>query len=319
MIVVCRVTQQCNLACPFCACDRRLRGPRTGINAERVLRFGAALAAYQNAHRDRVLLSWLGGEPFLWSPLVEVSARLASLGIAQSATTNGTALASPTVRSHVLAHFAELTVSVDAFAPLHDALRGWVGGWRQLRESVVALVALRGQRSLKLRANVVLMRETLPTFADLCATLANWGIDEITFNTLGGGDRPEFFPAHRLRPADASALAALVPEIRSQLAVRGVRLCGGDEYLGRIGASARDERLPIDDCTPGEGFLFVDECGNIAPCSFTTDAFVASIDEICSAGDIAALAARFSARRSKAPAAVCGDCPSTLVFSKFAA
>ena len=39
MIIVWRVTQHCNLACPFCAYDRRLPGPRTSIDADRVLRF----------------------------------------------------------------------------------------------------------------------------------------------------------------------------------------------------------------------------------------------------------------------------------------
>lgn len=318
MIVVWRVTQQCNLACPFCAYDRRLPGPRGSIEPDRVLRFGEVLADYQRA-RDRVLLSWLGGEPFLWPPLIEISARLGGLGIAQSATTNGTALASPAVRAQVLAHFAELTVSVDAFAPVHDALRGWPGGWRQLQEVLATLVARRRERPLKLRANVVLMRETLPTFGELCETLADWGIDEITFNALGGRDRPQFFPAHRLHPADAAALSELLPGLRSRLVARGVRLCGASEYLGRIMASARDEHLPVDDCAPGKGFLFVDEYGNISPCSFTTDGFGASINEIRSADDLAALAAHFSDRRAKAPAEVCGDCPSTQVFSKFAA
>jgi MoaA/NifB/PqqE/SkfB family radical SAM enzyme len=319
MIIVWRVTQLCDLACPFCAYDRRLSGPRASIAAERVLRFGEALADYQHTRRDRVLLSWLGGEPFLWPPLGEVSARLGDLGIAQSATTNGTSLTSPAVRSHVLAHFAELTVSVDAFAPAHDALRAWPDGFRQLREAVADLAARRRDRSLKLRANVVLMRETLPTFADLCETLADWGIDEITFNALGGRDRPEFFPAHRLRPTDAATLSAQLPGLRSRLSARGVRLCGGSAYLNRIASSARDERLPVADCAPGEGFLFIDEYGKIAPCSFTTDSIAASIDEIQRATDLAALAVRFSDRQMQAPAAVCGDCPSTQVFSKFAA
>ena len=143
--------------------------------------------------------------------------------------------------------------------------------------------------------------------------------DKITFNTLGGRDRPEFFPDHRIRPADAASLSALLPELRSRLTARGVRLCGGPAYLERINASARGDRLPVEDCAPGEGFLFIDEYGNIAPCSFTTDCFAASIDGIQSAEDIGTLAARFSERRANAPAAVCGDCPSTQVFSKFAA
>lgn len=320
MIVVWRVTQQCNLACPFCAWDRRLPLPRTRIAAESVRRFGHLLADYQQQTGERILLSWLGGEPLLWPALHDLAPQLGALGIAQSTTTNGTTLAAPASRALILANFSELTVSIDGFADFHDAMRGQAGLWQQTRQGIARLTAERTSRpALKLRANIVLMRDNLAAFAPLCLELADWGIDEITFNALGGRDRPEFFPAHRLRPQDTRQLDETLPALREELAGRGVRLCGGSNYLARIGASARQEPMPVDHCAPGEHFLFIDESGRISPCNFTTDDYALSIEDIDSAAAIARLPALFAERRRQAPATVCEDCPSTQVFAKFAA
>lgn len=320
MIVVWRVTQRCNLACPFCEWDRSLPRERSEISAEHVLRFSRILGDYQRTTHDRVLLSWLGGEPLLWPSLGDLAPRIREMGIAQSATTNGTTLASANMRAQILANFSELTVSVDGFAEFHDAMRGWPGGWARIRDAVMDLAADReDQRPLKLRANVVLMRDNFPDFPDLCSDLAAWGFDEITFNALGGRDRPEFFPAHRLRPEDTLVLAQLLPALRARLARKGVRLCGGTDYQVRIAASAKGERLAVDDCAPGEKFLFIDEAGCISPCNFTTGAYAVPVEDIRSIQDLARLPAYFARRRREAPEAVCGDCPSTQVFSKFAA
>jgi hypothetical protein len=62
MIVVWRVTQQCNLTCPFCAWDRSVPGERFQLATDQALRFGTLLAQFQAQTRERVLLSWLGGE-----------------------------------------------------------------------------------------------------------------------------------------------------------------------------------------------------------------------------------------------------------------
>lgn len=69
MIVLWRVTERCNLACGFCAYDRRLPGIRLEAQSADVKRFAGLLGAYQQVTGTRVLVSWLGGEPLLWEPL----------------------------------------------------------------------------------------------------------------------------------------------------------------------------------------------------------------------------------------------------------
>ena len=157
----------------------------------------------------------------------------------------------------------------------------------------------RARRNAKplLRANVVLMRDTIDTFAALCRELADWGIDEITFNQLGGIDRPEFYPAHRLRPTQVEKLADDLSRLRAELLKHGVLLRGATDYLNRIAASSRDHKLTPADCAPGKRFLFIDEAGVIAPCSHTPREYGVPVTEIHSVEDLAALPARFAERR----------------------
>ena len=319
MIVVWRVVDSCNLSCPFCAFDKRLGFPRTETAPQDILRLAAVLADHQARTGDRVLLSWLGGEPLRWKPLEQLTHAVRALGLEVSATTNGSTLGSPNVRRHVCGTYKELTVSVDGFSSFHDPMRGWPGGFEKLRLWVPALVreARTLGSDLKLRANAVLMRQNVADFAALCAELAEWGITEITYNQLGGRDRPEFYPAHRLTPADVNILEAQLPEIRRRLRDRGAILIGGEEYVTRIRASTLNERIPIADCEPGEHFLFIDEVGRVSPCSFTTFDYGVDIRTLATAADLAALPGIFRKLRDTRRSAHCDDCLSTQVCGKF--
>ncbi|MBL8266251.1 radical SAM protein [Steroidobacter sp.] len=322
MIVLWRVTTHCNLGCAYCAYDRNLSLPRVDVDADSVVRLARLLAEYQLRTGDAVMISWLGGEPLLWKPLASISKLLSTeLGLQLSATTNGTALKSATLRQMIVEHFAELTVSVDGPQPFHDHIRQWPGGFEQLRASVMKLRAdtQHRERRLRLRVNTVLMAQNIHRFGELCEQLISWGIDEITFNQLGGNDRPEFHRTHRLQPADVEALAHELPKLRDRLLAHGVRLSGGAQYLHRFRASASGERLPVSSCHPGQKFLFVDEQGRVAPCSFTLTEYGVPVDELRSLDDLMGLSERYAGALEQRRSRWCDDCPSTQVFEKFVA
>jgi AdoMet-dependent heme synthase len=320
MVIVWRVTEWCNLRCKFCAYDRDLLRERRNADPEQILSFGRILAEFQQTTGEPVLVSWLGGEPFLWShlrALAEIYAKEYRLRI--STTTNGTTLHSPLLRGHLLECYSELTISVDGPGSFHDASRGWEGGFSSLRASVRALAQEKNKsgRELTLRANVVLMNHNLGLLEELCAELCTWGIQEISFNQLGGMDRPEFFPAHRLRPLDIPRLLEMLPRISDSAADQGVRILGETEYIRRIAATTSNRRLSVDDCRPGQDFLFIDEQGRVAPCSFTPSEYGVFISEIRDCEDLVELPARFNTLRSERRSAFCEDCHSTQHFKKF--
>ncbi|NIJ18424.1 MoaA/NifB/PqqE/SkfB family radical SAM enzyme [Sphingomonas naasensis] len=320
MIVLWRVSNHCNLACPFCAYDKRLAIPREQADPAQVARMIDLLGAWRRERGRPVLLSWLGGEPLLWAPREALDARAVENGIGLSLTTNGTRLGAARVRDELVRRYREVTISIDGPAAFHDAMRGWRGANDKLAVSVPALVAARDAAgsALKVRANVVLMRDNIGAFAALCRALAGWGIDEISFNQLGGRDRPEFYPAHRLRAEDVALLAGLVPRLRAELATSGTALVGGPAYLDRIADTVAGRPLPIADCRVAESFLFIDEAGRIAPCSFAPEHFDLSVDALRTPADLDALPQRLQAHQRARPARDCADCPSTQQFAKFA-
>jgi len=315
-----RITERCNLSCPFCAYDQRVTRPRREADAEIIQRFGAVLSKYQQESGDMVLVSWIGGEPFLFPDLDRLTRHFATeLGLRVSATTNGTALRNAALREHLLEDYAELTISVDGVGSVHDELRGWPDGYAALRTAVRKLSESKRaeHRGPLLRANVVLMRKTIGDFERLCSELADWGIEEIAFNQLGGRDRPEFFPTHRLLPEQAESLNQEVSRMRGRLAKLGVCLKGSPAYLARIQASSSDELIPLANCRPGEQFLFVNENGMASPCNFTAQDYGVAVTELTGAQSLRQLPLRFAQAQSNRRPAFCNDCHSTRVFDKF--
>ena len=319
MIVLWRVTTACNLACGFCAYDRRLRLPKVQMDAGEVKRFATLLGAYSAASGEKVLISWLGGEALIWPGILPLSRLLREThGLRTSVTTNGTTLHRPGMANEILSSFDEITFSVDALACTYERLRGWPPGWSRLAEGIRRLADQRSGRSApRLRANVVLMLDTLFEFAELCDCLADWGVDEITFNQLGGRDRPEFHAKQALRTVDVATLRALAPTLVARMASRGVRLHAHEPYLSRLEATASGLAMAVDDCELRRPTIFIDERGRIASCSFTLDNHGVPTRSVRTIEDVAELRARLVARRLAAPSAVCRDCPSTQVFAKF--
>ena len=305
LVVVCRVTTRCTLRCGFCAYDRRLRFERRDADERVVRELGASLLRSER----RAHLSLLGGEPFCWEPLPRVARELAASGVSLGITTNGVSLASGAARELLLSCFDEVTVSVDGPGATHDALRGWPGGFTRLEN---ALCELAGGRPL-LRVNCVLMHENVRQLPELCESLATWGVDELTFNRLGGRDRPEFYALHRLQPADLSWLAQALPALQREFAARGLAIRGTRAYVTRLTELEQGVQVSVDDCSPGESFVFVDELGRAAPCHFTLEEYGVPAD----AAPLGMLPETFRSQRRCGRALPCFDCQSTQVFQKF--
>ena len=158
LVVVCRVTTVCNLTCGFCAYDRRLPFARMTLADAQIERLIGLMANWRPGARHGAdtrapcpsprapLLSWLGGEPLLWRDWARYSANARAHGLAVSATTNGSTLASDAVRAQVLEQLDELTISVDSVGTRHDQMRGCAGLYMRTLQAVRALADARALR-----------------------------------------------------------------------------------------------------------------------------------------------------------------------------
>ncbi len=318
LVVVWRVTTRCNLSCGFCAYDRTLPFPRNDTDEAWANAFGASLGRTRASLGRAVHVSFLGGEPFTWQPLPGVAARFAELGLSLGVTTNGVSLGSASTRELLLEYFDELTLSMDGVGAVHDELRAWPRGFERLSTALSELVrekARRGRGPL-VRVNTVLMRDNIRQFPAFCRALSDLGVEQLSFNRLGGRDRPEFFAAHRLTTADLERFASELPALRRELSAHGLSILGTHGYVERLLSLEQGEHFPVQDCEPGANFLFVDERGNIAPCSFTVDGYGETIGAYPN-HDLVDLPRRFLVRQRATRARACDDCASTHVFEKF--
>lgn len=275
------------------------------MSAAQVLAFADVLRRSGRA----VHISWLGGEPLLWPPLAEVSGALHAHGFSLGLTTNGTHL-----QQHlnlIATNYSLITLSLDGPAQFHDALRGAAGLTACVKASFLELK--KGEVRPELRVNTVLMRSNLYGFGELLEELSGWGVDSVTFNALGGADRPgEFYEREKLTPEDLAWFRAQLPRWRAQFA--SLQIYGEDAYVRRLEQLTTNTKYPITDCQPGQKFLFINEQGLVAPCSFTPHGYGVPISEVNALDDLAGL---FHHRQQTQRHMACDNCRSTQVFGKF--
>ena len=312
LIVLWRVFTFCNLDCAFCGYARSEKIPRVAVPFSEIERVGSLIADYQQTTGTQVLVSWLGGEPLLWPDVRKASQVYRSLGLKVSLTTNGTTLGQPEVQRLVLENLSEVTISLDIHGPTHDEYRG-----RETFAAIVAatrqLVALRNQwqAPLRIRINAILMRDNVQFVSAFIALLDEIGVDEVTFNELGGIERPAFWRSHRLEPQHVD----LFVQQLAHAAPERLRIVAAPLYLERLRASAEGRKLAATSCQAIGRFLFVNEQGLTGPCPFIVDRVGRSIATVRTAQELFALANDFSRAQGDGP---CLDCKSTFNFGKFA-
>lgn len=320
LVVVWRVYEPCNLACHFCGYSREIIRKRNITNSEHILAFGKTLSDFQRETGTEVLVSWLGGEPLLWKELPKLSEIFRQeLGIKLGITTNGTLLERENIRTMLRKDYSLLTISLDGFSAIHDFHRCETGLYEKIKKYIGILldeIACTGS-SLKLRINTILMRENIHDFESFCMEVANWGVQELTFNQLGGIDRPEFYPDHRLLPKQVELFATDFPRIQMEAYAKGLAIFGRQPYLERLIATSRDTPIPIEDCNPGRKFLFINEENLVSPCNFTTDGYGIPLSTLKDVAALINLETRFKYKQKYERAMPCNDCHSTQIFEKF--
>jgi AdoMet-dependent heme synthase len=320
LVVVWRVTEACDLDCAFCEYRRSRRWARRTAAPESMLHLGGLLGEWQRATGRPVLFSLLGGEPTLWPPLWDVAASLRrEHGLGLSVTTNGTRLGDPALRQRLIEDFAEVTLSVDGLGAVHDTVRDRPGLYVNLQAVLADLHARKAAlgRGPVLRVNTVLRHSNVRALEALGEALAAVGVEELTFNPLGGEPGDPFFDAEHLQPADLDWLTHSFDRMRQALAAQGLLLRGSRRYLQRLEYETRHWRWPVDDCVPGDRFWFVDEHARLGACRFTTETCGLPVTDLHSLADLLALPGRLAAERRAAHPTACRDCHSPQLFGKF--
>lgn len=313
-VVVVRVNTVCSLSCSFCGYSRDIAFPRSSMEEATMVKLIDLLDRLRSeSHRD-VLMVWIGGEPLQWSLWQHMGRRMLERNLPLGLSTNGIRLGSEQVRERVLEQVSELTISIDGLQTHHDPLRQQPGLFERLKMIVSQIQRSPYRRSVVLRVNTILTRENIAEFPAFVEEMAMWGFDELTFNPLGGNERPEFFRDHHLRLEDVQEFSDRFGYVKQRAAMHGLSVLGSESYLKRILDKTCRHPNPIADCNPGSEFLFVDEAGLASPCSFVERQWTLPIHEI---ETLTTLGNRFRERRGQSTFSPCSDCNANHVFEKF--
>lgn len=266
------------------------------------------------------MVSWIGGEPLLWKPIWDITRKLKQeFGIQVSATTNGVLLNRPNVRLDVCQYFDEVTISIDGVGDIHDNNRSQVGLYDNILENISAISKMKARngKGPLIRVNTILMQQNINSFEKLYVELSQRGVDEMTFNVLGGNNHMERYLQQQLTREQIADFHNKISELRVKYPDSKLSILGSDTYFERISLQVENVKVPISDCKPGRQYLFVDENGNIGPCAYTTRDFCVNIRNIDSVDMLMKLPLIYSNTKSQHMFASCFDCPSTNIFGKF--
>jgi MoaA/NifB/PqqE/SkfB family radical SAM enzyme len=309
------------MSCGFCSYSKDVQRKRDTAIVGEVEKFIAVLGKYKDETAREVLVSWIGGEPFLWKHLIPFSKMLhEEFNIKVSATTNGLPLSDPKIRASVIEYFSEIVFSLDGLPEFNDRVRDYKWHFDSVAENICRLKQeMKGTGSkLVIKVNTILMRGNIACFESFCEKLFELGVTELTFNQLGGFDRPEFYPENRLKADQVKNFADTFQNVQKRYRERGFIIHGSDEYLHRILESAENKKHPINECHPGKWFLFINENGFISPCSFTSYEYKFHMNDIKCTQDFDSVEKHFKESRQRARSPWCDDCHCTQVYHKFA-
>ncbi len=318
-VIVWRITQNCNMNCLFCSYSNEVKRLRNDADYDEVSSLIDVLGKYKQQTNCEILVSWIGGEPFLFKEILPLSKKLMTLGIDVSTTTNGILLSSEKIRKNVIENFSEIVFSLDGFQKCNDRIRKMSGHFDLVVQNITRLNQERkaANSNLKIKINTILLRENIGQFKEFCKLLVKIGVDELTFNQLGGYDRPEFYDDNRLLTEQVDEFIKVLSDIKNDFYNDGLIIHGSKDYLDRIVYSTDNKKISVDECNPGEWFWFINESGFISPCSYTSYEYKASINGIKTFEDIDRLQQYFEHMRKTSRSRWCDDCHCTQLYKKF--
>jgi MoaA/NifB/PqqE/SkfB family radical SAM enzyme len=275
------VTGQCNSRCRHCFYWRNTGPEHKGPSLENVRRLSRSLPAFRT-----LLLS--GGEPTLRSDLAElVEIFRENSGIQTiSVPTNGLVPRRVVEAARQIAQIdpqlsVTFNVSLDGFAPVHDAIRGVPGGFERAMQTLKELQEIGKQYpNFQALVNTVICAENYEQVVPFAAHIRSTGLADGHFFELVRGDPPEASMKSVPPEALRRIYRALVPIQEAYLARTAWRKKRGLFGLWRrvtdvgnlilryrhqwsVYAQGRRWRFP---CMAGEGIGVIDYDGRLRVC-----------------------------------------------------
>lgn len=215
----------------------------------------------------RVFLA--GGEPLNWPPIMHVIAALTGAGVQVVVCTNGRPLVRSDIRNMLYDNGVHaVSVSLDSADPvINDRQRPPRGkqtdSWSRVVAGISALLAVRGDRAMKVGIYSVLTRNTLAGMPDTARFAAELGADYFVAQPVALEPDHELYEALVLTEHDVPMLEQVFTEIST--AGLGMTL-PGDSYPGLVVSTVRHRLQNKPGCYGGHQLAFIEPDGSVWDC-----------------------------------------------------
>jgi MoaA/NifB/PqqE/SkfB family radical SAM enzyme len=170
--------QTCNLRCEFCYFLDRITNDSHPEHAFMTLEKAKEICRILAQQYGNNSIDIQGGEPTLWSPIYDLVAYCASIGLSPTVITNAQVLANPGVAArYKQAGIRDFLVSVQGLGNVYDSLVGVDGAHRRQMKALRNLQ----EQGIPFRFNTVLSKLVLPQLTDIACLAIHTGAEVVNF------------------------------------------------------------------------------------------------------------------------------------------
>ncbi len=250
--VLWQITNVCNYDCSYCIFASGPQKIKGELNTEEVIKGINDLKNKGFTH-----IKFTGGEPFVRKDMTDILEYAANAGVIVDVSTNASLITEEKAKRLAQAGLNMVHVSVDGHVKeIHDYVRG-EGTFERTIQGLQNLVA----EGIYVRVGTVIFKQNdsyLRNVVDLCVQQR---VNEVIFSIME--------PAGRIQGDYSSVTQKSAKELADVIDMLSL------EYLGRIkihhNFTPDAENSSCNSCPGGKKFLYIDNLGRVAPCTWIVE------------------------------------------------
>jgi MoaA/NifB/PqqE/SkfB family radical SAM enzyme len=254
-----QVTRRCNFRCQICDFWKVEHAKERELNLQEIETLTNKLAEY-----GTLAISLAGGEPMLREDLLDII-RIVSQKHFPIMITNGWCITKENAHALWEAGLQEISISIDyADSQMHDAMRGHPGAFERAVQSLKILHESRHSNRNRVHMISVLMNDNVEDVEKLIHLSRQLGVTYmVNLYSYQRGRKRERLPK---QPVSKHLV---------QLKKKYPHFVSLTSYLERMDAAV--QQGGVGNCQAGRYFMNIDNYGNIARCTETTDTPVGNL------------------------------------------
>ncbi len=258
--VVWELTLKCDLSCRHCG-SRAGKARKDELTTEEALRVVSELAKMGTKE-----ITLIGGEAYLHEGWTQVARAIVDAGMLIGVLTGGYGMTRERLLEAQSSGISRLSVSVDALEPLHDALRGKRGSYRE------ATRTLREARDLGFSTsfNTQISRPALHEIEPMVEQVLELGVSAWQVSMTVPMGRAADEPNLLLEPYQVLEVMPMLARLHARMGARGVRIDPGNDigYFGPYESLLRagDPNGHRMACSAGKFGMGIEADGSIKGC-----------------------------------------------------